>query len=298
MPSKEHQDVADRLRRVQEVADPIPLEVRRIGFERMTSRSPVPDDVTVEAVQANGVPGEFLAASGSDSTRVTLYIHGGGYSMGSLNSHRAMAARLCKATQAPVLLLGYRLAPECPFPAALNDTTAGLRFLLSKGFDPKRIAVVGDSSGGGLAVATLVVARDAGLPVAACLVCLSPWVDLTLESARSMAGLVSDPVNTIDALNEMVGFYVGGSRTDTPSISPLFADLTGLPPMLVQVGTAELLLADARSLVARAQAAGVTAKLDEYEGLIHVFQHLAEKSEEAALALKRLGAFIAEHTSA
>jgi epsilon-lactone hydrolase len=297
MPSKEHQDVANILRRAQEVTEPIPLEVRRAGFERMNSRRPVPDDVTVQPVEANGVPSEFVTTSGSDPNRVTLYIHGGGYTMGSLTSHREMAARVSEATKAKVLLPGYRLAPEFPFPAALQDAVAGLQFLLSKGFAPQRIAVAGDSAGGGLAVATLVAARDDGLALPACMVCLSPWADLTLESARSMTDIVLDPVNTIDALTEAAELYLGDTRPDTPSASPLFAGLSGLPPMLVQVGTAELLLADARSLVAKAQAAGVKAELDEYQELIHVFQLLAGGSQEAALAVERLGSFITEHTS-
>ncbi|HXA32915.1 MAG TPA: alpha/beta hydrolase [Acidimicrobiales bacterium] len=251
----------------------------------------------MEPVEANGVPSELLTPPGADPKRVILYVHGGGYSMGSRNSHREMAARVSKAAQVPVLLVGYRLAPEFSHPAALDDVTAGFQFLLSQGFDPKRIALVGDSAGGGLAVAALVATRDAGLSLPACLACLSPWVDLTLESARTMTEVVSDPVNTIDGLSEMVGLYIGDSPPNAPSISPLFADLTGLPPMLVQVGTAELLLADARLLVAYAQAAGVKAELDEYENLIHVFQHLAGGSKEAALAVGRLGSFISEHTS-
>jgi acetyl esterase/lipase len=216
--------------------------------------------------------------------------------MGSLNSHREFAAQLSKATQSAVLVVGYRLAPESPYPAALDDASAGLRFLLSKGFGADRIAMIGDSAGGGLAVATLVSARDAGEQLPACVVCMSPWVDLTLESARTMLATVSDPVNTIEILGEMADCYAGGARLDSPTVSPLFADLAGLPPMLVQVGGAELLLADARRLVANAQAAGVKAELDEYDDLIHAFQHLAAGSEEAGLALGRLGSFVRHNT--
>jgi monoterpene epsilon-lactone hydrolase len=298
MPSKEHEFVADLLRRGQDVTEPLPLAARRRAFDRFAGRRPLPVGVAVESKWANGVGSEYIWSEESDASRAVLYLHGGGFTMGSLDSHREMAARVAKATQSAVLLLGYRLAPEHPYPAALNDVTAGFRFLLSEGFALNRIALVGDSAGGGLGLAALVSWRDAGEPLPACVVCLSPWLDLTLRFARSLTKTVRDPVNTIEALREAAGCYAASSPLDSPTISPLFADLTGLPEMLVQVGTAELLLAEARSLVANARAVGVKAELDEYEGLIHVFQLLAGGSIEAERALERLGSFVRRCTSA
>jgi acetyl esterase/lipase len=267
----------------------------RLGFEILGRRLPVPDDVSTSAVHAGGVPAEWVVAPGADPQRVVLYLHGGGYVVGSLATHRGLAGRLSRAAAARVLLLAYRLAPEHPFPAALDDATAAYRWLLASGIKPTRLAIAGDSAGGGLTIATLVALRNAGTPLPAASVCLSPWIDLEGTGASVTTKAHLDPVVQPDVLRQLAAWYLGGADPHTPLAAPLYADLRGLPPLLVQVGTAEILLDDATRLVDRATAAGVAVTLEAWDDMVHVWQLFASMLQEGQQAIDAIGAFIRKH---
>nr|ACL67845.1 lipolytic enzyme [uncultured bacterium] len=274
------------------------LEQRRALMEAVTWMFPVPDDVKREPVDAGGVPGEWIAAPGAAPERVIYYLHGGGYVIGSINSHRQMVSHLSRAAGARALAIDYRLAPENPFPAAVEDATAAYRWLLSTGVDPARVVIAGDSAGGGLTVATLVALRDAGDPLPAAAVCLSPWVDMEGlgESMTTKADL--DPMIQPGDILEGAKAYLGGADPRTPLAAPLYADLTGLPPLLIHVGTSETLLDDSTRLAERAKAAGVNVNLQVWDEMIHVFQFFAAMLPEGQQAIDRIGEFIREHTGA
>lgn len=267
----------------------------RLGFEILGRRLPVPDDVTTSAVHAGGVPAEWVVAPGADPQRVMLYLHGGGYVIGSLATHRGLAGRLSRAAAARVLLLAYRLAPEHPFPAALEDATAAYRWLLASGIKPARIVIAGDSAGGGLTIAALVALRDAGAPLPTAGVCLSPWTDLEGTGASVTTKAHVDPLVQPDRLLQLAAWYLGGAHPRTPLAAPLYADLRGLPPLLVQVGTAEILLDDATRLADRAKAAGVEVTLEAWEDMIHVWQLFAPMLQEGQRAIDGIGAFVRTH---
>ncbi len=268
------------------------VEELRLGFDILGSKLPPQPEVEIEAVQAGTVPAEWVIAPGADAERIVLYLHGGGYVIGSPATHRGLAGRLSAAAAARVLLIDYRLAPEHPFPAAVDDATAAYRWLLASGVSPARLVIAGDSAGGGLTVATLVALRDAGEPLPAAGICLSPWVDLegTGDSMTTKAAV--DPLVQRDLLLQMARWYLAGTDPRTPLAAPLHADLRGLPPLLVHVGTAEVLFDDASRLAAKARAAGVEVTLEPWEDMIHVWHLFAPLLPEGQQAIERLGAFI------
>ena len=243
-------------------------------------------------VTAGGVPAHWLTAPGADTGRVLLFLHGGGYELGSVRSDGELAARLGRASGMRVLFPEYRLAPEHPFPAAIDDVLAAWRWLRTgQGLTAPSIAVAGDSAGGGLAVALLVATRDAGqaLPAAAAL--MSPTVDLTSSGVSMTDRAGQDPISTPAMLAQFAADYLAGADPTTPLASPLFAPLAGLPPLLIQVGTADLLLSDSERLAAAAAAAGVDVTLQIGEGLPHVYQLLLG-TPEAAQATEQIGTFL------
>jgi acetyl esterase/lipase len=271
---------------------PAGLSERRERLDALGAQYPLPADVHVEAVNANGVAAEWTTTPEADPTRVILFLHGGGYISGSLDSHRHMIAQAGREARARTLALGYRLAPEHPFPAALEDAIAGYRFLLSQGFEPRHIAVAGESAGGGLAVAMLVSARDEGLPLPACVWCSSPWVDLEM-SGRSMVLKASvDPLIQKPYLLELAASYLNGGDPRTPFASPLYADLRGLPPMLIQVGSAETLLDDSVRLAGAAGSADVRVTLEIWPDMIHAWHLFYQQLAGGRRALTAVGAFI------
>ncbi len=283
--------------KAQPIAQAPSLQQMRDGFEQMGNLFPVDADVKREAVSAGGVKSEWVSAPGADPARAILYLHGGGYVIGSINTHRALAARLSRASKARVLMIDYRLAPEHPHPAAVDDAVAAYRWMLSQGLKASRIALAGDSAGGGLTVAALVAIRDARLPTPAAGACLSPWVDLEGigESMTTKAGV--DPMVQKAGLLEMAKAYLGGKDPRTPLAAPLYADLSGLPPLLIQVGTAETLLDDASRLTERARKAGVSVTYEPWENMIHVWQLFAPMLDEGQQALERIGAFVRENAA-
>lgn len=239
---------------------------------------------------------ELIVAEGVEQRDgAILYLHGGGYAVCSIESHRDLAERLSHAAQASVLLLGYRLAPENPFPAALDDAVAAYQWLLAQGHDPSSLAIAGDSAGGGLALATLLRLKQLGMQLPACSAVLSPWVDLELSGGTMISNADVDPIVHIDALRTWIACYAPGMDVRDPLLSPLHGDFCGLPPLLVQVGEREALLDDALRIADVARAAGVEVEYQYWEGQIHVFQAFGYRLAEARAAIKDIGDFIQKH---
>jgi epsilon-lactone hydrolase len=297
MPSQAMQDLIDGFWAQKKAAagqPPPPLAEFRASFAPAGTIHPIPDDVAVEDVDAGGVPAHWLTPPGADRdpVRVLLFMHGGGFQLGSLRSDGELAARLGRAAGMRVLFLEYRLAPEHPFPAAIDDVIAAWHWLtVDRGQDADSIAVSGASAGGGLATSLLVAARDAGEQMPAAAVLMSPTVDLTSSGASMTERVDQDPFSTPAMLAGFAADYLAGADPKTPLASPLFAPLAGLPPLLIQVGTADLLLSDAERLAAAASAAGVDVTLEVGDGLPHVYQ-LMLGTPEAAAATERIGDFL------
>ena len=291
MPSQQMQTLIQVIRAQPRNPDATISELRA-GIETMATVLPKPADIRCEKVDAGGVPAEWTSAPGSSRDHVILYLHGGGYCIGSINSHREIVGRIARASGARALSVDYRLAPEHPFPAAVDDATAAYRWLLAQGADPTRMVIAGDSAGGGLTVATLLALRDGGQPLPAAAVCISPWTDLenTGESMTSKADV--DPIVTKDRLDKMAAAYCGSTDVRHPLVSPIYADLSGLPPLLIQVGTWETLLDDATRLTERAQAAGVDVTLEQWDEMIHVWHAFAAMTPEAQQAIDRVGEYV------
>lgn len=268
------------------------IDERRAQYDRALRVFPTPADVKVEALDVSGVGGEWLGPAGAREDRTVLYLHGGGYVIGSPRSHRHLAAAIAVAANVAAFVPDYRLAPEHAFPAAVEDAVAVYRGLLARGIDPARIVVAGDSAGGGLTVATMVALRERGVALPAGGVCISPWVDMTCTAASYRTKAAIDPIVTRPSVAEMATLYLCGAEPRHPLASPLLADLTGLPPLLVQVGSDEVLLDDAVALVERAKAAGVDATLEVWPEMIHVWHWFLPMLDEAEQAIARIGAFV------
>ena len=269
----------------------------RTAYEELASRFPFAEDIRTARVAAGDVAGEWVAAPGVADDRVLLFLHGGGYIMGSMATHRALISRLSRAAGVRALGLEYRLAPENPFPAALEDAVAAYRWLIASGVSPKRIVIGGDSGGGGLTVATLVALRYLGEPLPAAGFCISAWTDLTQTAESLGTNAAVDPFLQREALELMAGLYLGARDRCTPLASPLHADLRGLPPLLLMVGSSETLLDDSTRLADRANAAGVEATLEVWDDMIHCWPSFASMLPEGQQAIERMGEFIREHTS-
>ena len=264
---------------------------QRAAMEASTEMFPVDSHVLIETADANGVPADWISIAGDEPERVILYFHGGAYVMGSRTTHRALAARIARASNARVFLPDYRLAPENPFPAAVEDAVNCWRWLISQGHPPDRMAIAGDSAGGGLALATLLALKHDGDQLPACAVGLSPWTDLEGTGPSAQQGAVDDPMLTPEGLRTSGQQYAAADLRN-PLASPLHGDLNGLPPLLLQVGTREILLSDSTRFAEKARAADVDITLEVEEGLIHVWQMLPGVPE-AQSAVDRIGAFVA-----
>jgi epsilon-lactone hydrolase len=254
-------------------------------------------DAKCEKVDAGGVPAEWVMAPGCDTGRAILYLHGGGYAIGSLNTHRRLAYDISAASAAKVLLIDYRLAPEHPFPAAVDDAAAAWRWLLQQGFAANRLAIAGDSAGGGLTIATLINLRDQKLGLPACAVAISPWVDLEGLGTSITTRSAQDPMVQKDGLLWMAKMYLNGKDPKTPLAAPLHADLKSLPPVLVQVGTAETLLDDGIRIAEKMHAAGVDARLAIWPNMLHVFPLFAPILSEGRDGCIEIGNFIRAKTA-
>ncbi len=293
MASPQLQQVVDAIKALAGKASGASIEELRATNEQMAR--PADADVTSSPVVANGVSAAWITAPGAAEDRAVLFLHGGGYIMGSLNTHRDLMGRISRAAGTRVLGLDYRLAPEHPFPAAVDDTVAGYQFLLDQGLSPARLAIAGDSAGGALTLAALIAGRGAGLPMPAAAVCLSPFLDLegTGESITTRADV--DPIATPEVIDVWAKAYLAGADPRTPLANPLFADLAGLPPLLIQVGDHEVLLDDSTRLAQRAQAAGVHAELEIWPEMIHRWHSYAAVLPEGQQAIDGIGAFLRTH---
>lgn len=272
------------------LAEGLELDERRALIER-ADRLPRPRRVDYAAVEVGGVPAIVATPTAVPPDRHVLYLHGGGFVMGSARSHIALAARLAKRAGASVTVIDYRLAPEHPHPAAIDDCLSAYRAVIAE-HPPGSVAVAGDSAGGNAVLATLVAARQAGDPMPACGYLLSPWTDLSSSGATILANADLDPMLAPEHLAEAASAYAGSRALDDPHISPLFSDLRDLPPLLVQVGTDEILLDDSTRLAERALAAGVDVTLDVDTGMWHVYQVFAGVVPEATEALVRAAMFL------
>jgi acetyl esterase/lipase len=274
-----------------------PLDAIRQAFDSVGTIFPIPADVKREDVSAGGIPGAWIQAGEPGSGATIYYLHGGGYSIGSVSSHLDLISRIARAADARAFAIDYRLAPEHPFPAPIEDSVAAYRWLLQQGTDPATIVIGGDSAGGGLTLATLVALRDAGDTLPAAAFAISPWTDMTItgESVRTRKDL--DPMIPADAMAEGAATYLGGADPKNPLASPLFADLRGLPPLLIHVGDHEVLLSDATRFAAAAEEAGTEVKLEVWDEMIHVWHFFATILPEGQQAIEGIGQFIRQQVA-
>ena len=268
---------------------------QRRQLRDLLSAQPLPPEVTVTRTVLGGVPTAEITVDGVEPRHVVLYFHGGVYVMGDAFLAADLASQVGRRTQAKVISVDYRLAPEHPYPAAVDDALAAYQALLDGGTDPARIVFAGESAGGGLAVATLVNARDHGLPRPAAAFAMSPYADLTLAGTTMETKRKADPLLSPESLAARVPDYTSGQDAALGLISPIFADLTGLPPLIIQAGTHEVLLDDAIRLAQRAATADVEVTLDITPGVPHVFQAYYPILDEAAAALDRAGQLLSAH---
>ncbi|HZU77931.1 MAG TPA: alpha/beta hydrolase [Dehalococcoidia bacterium] len=264
---------------------------------RSPASAPAPEGVQVADVDAGGVPAEWLTPA-EHGAAVILYAHGGGYVIGSRAADRDLVGLLVRAAGARAVSIDYRLAPEHPFPAALDDTVAAYRWLLAEGVPPARIIVVGSSAGGGLALAALTVLRDAGQPLPAGVVTISAWLDLALSGDSASTRAASDPMFAVPGLRSVADMYLDGVDPRHPLASPLFADLRDLPPLLLQVGTAEVLHDDTIRVAEAARGAGIDVTVEVYEGMPHVFHKLLPAAGETQKAISSIGDFVRARAAA
>lgn len=274
-------------------------EIRALMDE---SSPPAPEGTRVTPVDAGGVPAEWVRAPGADPGMRLLYFHGGGYVLGSLDTHRELSARLSAASGCSVLAAHYRLGPEHPFPAAVEDGLAALRWLRGHGPEgatpASSLFLDGDSAGGGLVLATLISARDAGDPLPNAAVTVSAWTDLAGTGASMQTRRKVDPGGPYPHLDTMARLYLQGADARTPLASPLYADLRGLPPLLMLAGDAEMLLDDTTRVAEKARAAGVEVMLEVWPEMPHIWHHFAGVLPEGQKAIDRIGQFLRAHAGA
>ena len=271
------------------------LQELRVLYDGLGEQFPTATDVVVTEDLGAGRPGEWTATPKAASDKVLLYLHGGGYVIGSILSHRHLACELGRAAGVRSFAVDYRLAPEHPFPAAVDDALAAYRYLLDAGFNPGHIAIAGDSAGGGLTVATLLAAKEAGLPQPACAVCISPWVDLEGLGASMVSKAQIDPMIQAEALKAWGALYLKGADAKTALAAPIYGDLTGLAPMLIQVGSSETLLDDSLRLASVAGAAEVAVSLEIWPEMIHVWHFFHPLLADARAAISKAGDFMRGH---
>jgi len=271
-------------------------QTRRTGMDGFGEMASLPEGCLKIDVDIEGMPAEGLAPVNADDSRTILYLHGGGYCIGSPRSHRPTVARLAAEAGCTALVPDYRMGPEDPFPAAVEDGVKAWRHLLDAGLDPARMVIAGDSAGGGLTLATALAAREAGLPQPGGLFCISPWANLA-QQGRSYAALAAlDPMITVEGLDEFAAAYLAGADAANPLASPALADFTGLAPILIHVGGAEVLLSDSIAVAEQAGMAGVDVRLEIWPEMIHVWHAWSGQLTAARRAITSAGAWIREKT--
>jgi len=289
--------------------DPVIERIRRVyrGWNRGTPVAQMRSDwdaafegcavpVSCERVSAGGVDGEWIAASGAQRDKAVLYLHGGGFRLGSVSSHRELIARISEASGCRVLAINYRLAPEHRFPAPLKDAMATYGWMLQQGLKPENIAFAGDSAGGNLVLAAMLSLRERGAPLPTAGVLMSPWTDLAATGESYVSRADADPIHQRPMILALAKSYLGEDGDPcNPLASPLYADLTGLPPLLIQVGDRETVLDDSTMFADKARAAGVDVELQVWDGMVHVFQMFASEIAEARQAIDSIARFLNRH---
>jgi len=268
------------------------IQQNRAQGAQMARYFRIPREVIVARFALEGLPAAWIRPSVANSEQVLLHLHGGGYVTGSIDSHLMMCVPLAQTLQTNLLLPEYRLAPEHPFPAALEDALKTYRWLLAQGFQPQNIVISGDSAGGGLSLATVLALREAGDPLPAVVICLSPWADLTNSRQSHITKADVEPVIKTELLNEWAACYSEAANLKNPLVSPVYADFHNFPPLLIQVGSDEILLDDSLALATKARADGVDVMLKVWDGLWHVWPALGSLIPESGLAFEELGEFI------
>lgn len=273
------------------------LEDRRKIMDGNAEQFPVPAGVAIRRADLGGLGAEWAIPDGltdeAGAGNTLLYFHGGGYVVGSTISHRHIVSRIALAAKARVLSVDYALAPENPFPAAVKDAVKAYRWLLDQGQKPEQIALAGDSAGGGLAAATLLAAREEGLPLPAGAALISPWSDLTCATGSYETRAEADPMIMPEGIRELANIYLTGADPRDPLASPNFGNLAGLPPLLIQVGDDEVLLDDSRNLAARAREAGVDVDLEVAPDMFHVWHAFYQMFTPGEEAIERMGSWLA-----
>ncbi|WP_394934853.1 alpha/beta hydrolase [uncultured Ilumatobacter sp.] len=293
-PSAPFVKLYDLLMDRRESGAPESVQRARAGME--AAALPAHDDVTVEPTVYGGCPAEWISTPNSEPDHIVLHLHGGGFVMGSLDTHRKLAGDIANATRARVLLLDYPLAPEAPFPAAIDAITDAMREIRNE-FPGVAVTIAGDSAGGNLVITSMLSMHAAGVALPDAAACISPWTDLARPDGFSPDLALIDPVVTPDALDTMRDWYLAEQDPTSPLATPHLGDLSMMPPLLIQVGESEILLDDARLLAERARRSGVEVTLEEWPHMVHVWHVFAGRIPESTEAVQRLGAFLHEHSS-
>lgn len=270
-------------------------EIRAKDASAAKFTGPPPKDVEVENINIDGINAAWIRPLGADKTKVLLHIHGGGYVTGSVASYLRMCILMAQTLKVNVLLPAYRLAPEHPFPAAIDDVLKIYRWLLRQGYQSKDILISGDSAGGGLCAAAVVALRNQGDPLPAAVICLSPWADLTMQGRSHMTNSKSEAMLNADTLREWALAYTNRENIGNPLVSPIFADFHGFPPLLIQVSSDEVLLDDGIMLAEKSKADGVDVTLKVWDGLWHVWQVVGDAIPESRIAFEEVRAFLHNH---
>jgi acetyl esterase/lipase len=294
MPSNEYKAILELLDSMPDTSG-MTFEERRADFEQQVSLLSFAENVSCEPVSVGDIPAEWIVPEGATGQDALLYLHGGGYCIGSIITHRSMVSHIAAAAKTRALLIDYRLAPENPFPAAVEDSTAAYEWLLARGIPAGNIIIAGDSAGGGLTVATLMSLKDKEIKLPAAAVLISPWTDLAITGDTIISKADIDPMVTKEGLTEMAEAYLGDADSRTPLASPLYGDLDGLPPMLIHVGAAEILLDDAARMADRATKAGVEVNFNEAEDMCHVWHFFSSMLPEAMAAIEEVAKFMRKY---
>ena len=276
-------------------SDVLVIEKEREETDSLAALFKTRDDVDCTPVEVGNIPAEWITPPDTSNDGVILYFHGGSYNSGSLASHRSLVANIAVSTKSRLLNVDYRLAPEHPFPAAVDDAVTSYHWLLDNQVRPEKIIIAGDSAGGGLAIALPLKLRDVGVPLPAGMICLSPWTDLTCSGESWMENQKVDLMLDLKSTRESAKVYLNGNDPHTPLASPLFADLNELPPILLQVGNDELILSDSTSFAEAARKAGVDVTLEIWDGMQHEWHFAAKYLPESRDALEHIGKFVERH---